>query len=270
MSLLADIRDICHKAGVAILDVYESAEWDLQHKADKSPVTRADRAGHDVIAENLNKLSGLPVLSEEADIPDWSTRKTWTEYWLVDPLDGTREFIKRNGEFTVNIALIQNGESVLGVVYSPVEDLFFFGAKGAGAFRQTGLRGQLDSIYCRPPPRDSRWKIAASRSHATANLAGFLAQLPECELVSMGSSLKLCMVAAGVVDLYPRFGPTSEWDTAAGHAIIEAAGGKLLELPTLQPLRYNQEESLLNPSFVACADISPAWANFISLQDLKQ
>lgn len=258
--LVADVLEIAIEAGRAALDVYQGVEWDLQHKVDNSPVTRADYLSHQVIETGLHKLADIPVLSEEAEIPDWGNRQYWREYWLIDSLDGTREFIRRNGEFTINIALIQEGDPVLGVVYAPVKDLLYWGVRNFGAFCRRELLGDSIPISCAFRREHEILRIAASHSHKlSADFSAFLVQLPAHEIIFLGSSLKSCMVADGSIDLYPRFGPTSEWDTAAAQAVVEAAGGYILDLMTLTPIRYNQKESLLNPSFVTCSSSSYAW-----------
>lgn len=252
---------LCRAAGRAALAIYRARELCVNTKADDSPVTLADKESHRILCEGLADLDSRPVISEEGDIPPWRVRQSWREYWLIDPLDGTKEFIKGNGEFTINIALIRDGEPVFGIVYVPVTDVFYFGGKGRGAFRQDGLDITRRSIRCAGvPTADDQWRVLGSRSHPSAQLAEFLVRLPRHQLKSVGSSLKLCLIAEGEADLYPRFGPTSEWDTAAGQAVLEAAGGQVLDWSTLSPLRYNTKESLLNPSFIACAGISSAWS----------
>lgn len=236
-------------AGARILSIYQRADFGERSKADNSPLTEADLAAHQLIVELLAQLTpGLPVLSEESRQIPWAERRTWPRYWLVDPLDGTKEFIKRNGEFTVNIALIEAHRPVLGVVHAPVLGVSWLGALGVGAFRQdcAGRR----RIACRPRREGEPWKVVGSRSHAGDSLRDFLTGLGEYELVSMGSSIKLCLVAEGSAHLYPRLGPTSEWDTAAAHAVVGAAGGQVVEAGTEHPLRYNTKESLLNPFFL--------------------
>lgn len=256
--LASQILDISKKAGQEILTIYEK-DFAIYEKQDTSPLTEADLAAHNVIVEALAKVSDLPILSEEsADIP-WTERQTWTTYWLVDPLDGTKEFIKKNGEFTVNIALIENGKPVLGVVYAPVLDKAYIGIEGAGAWTETA--GELTSIQARQHQAGDTWKVVGSRSHQSPEIQNLLAQLEgETELVAMGSSLKLCLVAEGEAHLYPRLGPTSEWDTGAAHAVAIAAGARVTVLNAANPLStdvadltYNQKESVLNPYFLVSA-----------------
>ena len=254
--MLGAVRDIAVRAGEAILRVYQGG-FDVVTKADDSPLTQADLASHRVITEALGHLApDIPLLSEEsADVP-FAERSGWREYWLIDPLDGTKEFIKRNGEFTVNIALIRDHRPVLGVVHVPVTGVTYSGIVGAGAHRGEG--GAADRpisirLPCAQPP-----VVVGSRSHANPDLERYLAALGDYELVSMGSSLKFCLLAEGRADFYPRLGPTSEWDTAAAHAIVLAAGGRIVTLDG-EPLRYNLKESLLNPPFLVIADPARDW-----------
>ena len=230
--LLPAIRDISRAAGEAILAVYNQAQAiDVQNKADDSPLTAADLAAHQLICQALAQLTpDIPVLSEEAaDIP-WSTRQQWTRYWLVDPLDGTKEFIKRNGEFTVNIALIDQGEPVLGVIHAPVLQKTYSAAVGVGAFRETtNANGawQAEPIHSRKAQPHDIVRIVGSRSHAQPGMDEVLARYPQHELVAVGSSLKFCLVAEGSAQLYPRLGPTMLWDTGAGHVIASVAGARV-------------------------------------------
>lgn len=257
--LLPDLEQLVKKAGDAIMAIYQEEDLGVEYKSDDSPLTRADLASHTCIEQGLMQLTpDIPVLSEESAKIDWSVRQGWQQYWLVDPLDGTKEFVKRNGEFTVNIALIEVGKPVLGVVYAPVKDWLYTAAEGSGAFAHYGddarVKLQLDPDY-----QPECWRIVGSRSHGADRLSAFCEVLPEFSNVPMGSSLKLCLIAAGQSDLYVRFGPTSEWDTAAAQAVVEQAGGLVLD-SSLQPLRYNQEDNLLNPEFVVCQKVDPLWA----------
>jgi 3'(2'), 5'-bisphosphate nucleotidase len=248
--LLESVIEIAIRAGKAIMEVYAS-DFSVELKDDRSPLTPADRAAHAIIVAGLRELpEGLPVLSEESAAGEVEDRRSWKRFWLVDPLDGTKEFIKRNGEFTVNIALIEAHEPVLGVVHAPVLGTVYAGAAGIGAFKQTAA-GRLPIQVRRPAP--SPLRVVGSRSHASPELADFLATLGPHELKPMGSSLKICLVAEGEADLYPRLGPTSEWDTAAAHAVLIAAGGSMMDVEG-QPLAYNARESLLNPYFLALGD----------------
>ena len=258
--ILIDVKELAVTAGEAILKIYET-DFEVQQKEDNTPLTKADMAAHDIIEAGLLKLSPeIPVLSEESAQIDYEERKIWKEYWLVDPLDGTKEFVKRNGEFTVNIAYIRDGYPVMGVIYAPVLKLTYYACQGKGAFMQAGKQ-QAHRISTRKMDI-SKLVIAGSRSHAGSSLKRFMTQFDSHEIVSMGSSLKSCLVAQGEADIYPRFGPTSEWDTAAAQCIVEEAGGKLLNLH-LERLRYNSKPSLLNPQFVVLGDTSFDWARFI-------
>ncbi|MCG6976093.1 MAG: 3'(2'),5'-bisphosphate nucleotidase CysQ [Acidiferrobacterales bacterium] len=260
--LLEPVCKIARQAGEEILKVYNS-DFAVEDKADGSPLTAADRAAHQTIVSELAKLTpAMPILSEEASDIDYAVRSQWQRYWLVDPLDGTKEFVKRNGEFTVNIALIENGEPVLGVVYVPVSGVIYFGCRGSGAFKQT-RDGKAAAItvqtYQGGPAR-----VVASRSHASPALEQFLDAVGEVETISMGSSLKLCLVAEGAADVYPRLGLTSEWDTAAAQAVVETAGGKVTTVNG-EPLVYNKED-ILNPWFVV-SDGKTDWTRFLNALD---
>lgn len=262
--LLEEITLIARAAGEAIMEVYRG-EIEVQRKEDNSPLTIADLAAHQIIHSSLSKLTpGIPILSEESAQIDFGIRSTWRQYWLVDPLDGTREFIKRNDEFTVNIALVEDDRPVMGVVYAPALGLMYSGGAGKGAIRQRGTAAS-EPIRARAL-RPDELVVAGSRSHSDEKMAGFLqnvsAKLAPPTLVSMGSSLKVCLVAEGNADVYPRLGPTSEWDTAAAQAVLEHAGGHLVTLDG-RPLRYNTKESLLNPEFFACGLSPHAWHQYL-------
>jgi 3'(2'), 5'-bisphosphate nucleotidase len=255
-SVLEQLVDISRRAGLAILEWYDG-DMGITQKADDSPLTNADLASHKLIDAELTRLwPEIPVLSEEsAEIP-WKTRQTWQKYWLVDPLDGTKEFINKNGEFTVNIALILNHQPVMGIVHVPVTDISYFGARNAGAWRQHGTEAAI-AIEVRQPAAEPS-VIVGSRSHANPELASQLNKLGPHELISMGSSLKFCRVAEGLADFYPRLGPTSEWDTAAAQAVVEAAGGQVVKIDG-SPLGYNHKEIYLNPFFFVFGDPAREW-----------
>jgi 3'(2'), 5'-bisphosphate nucleotidase len=256
-TLLKGVLDAVAAASTAILEVYATAHG-VEYKADESPITRADRAAHDILAARLSLLTpSIPVLSEEAEAAhDFAVRRAWPELWLVDPLDGTREFISRNGEFTVNVALIRGHEPVLGVVAAPALGLTYYAARGHGAFRVQTESG-AEPIHVRPAA--DPLVVVGSRSHRGDSLDGLLARLGPHEMRPMGSALKFCLVAEGSADFYPRLGPTSEWDTAAAQAVLEVAGGAVTTLDGT-PLRYNQRDTLLNPHFIAYGDRDRRWA----------
>jgi 3'(2'), 5'-bisphosphate nucleotidase len=254
------VRQLARDAGKRILDIYATA-FKIEEKADQSPLTEADLASHQTIVDGLSRLTpDLPILSEEsADIP-FEERRRWTEYWLVDPLDGTKEFINRNGEFTVNIALVRGHQAVLGVVHVPVQGTDYFGWENGGAYVQySGHDSQRIHVSAVSP---SGIRVVGSRSHRGASLDHFLANLGDHELVSMGSSLKLCLVAEGKADVYPRLGPTSEWDTAAAHAIVTCAGGYVVDTAG-EPLRYNTKADFLNPDFLVYGDAGRDWLRYL-------
>ena len=247
-------------AGQAILDIYHSGDFDVTVKGDDSPLTRADVAAHEVIVRHLIP-TGIPVLSEEGRNIPFEERKAWRELWVVDPIDGTKEFIKRNGEFTVNIALIRDGHPVLGVIYVPVTGELYVGEDGQGAVKSvhsSGGAADVDSVLngAVPIPMDKGdrpFTAVASRSHMSPETEAFVAELRkvhgEVALISKGSSLKLCMVAEGKADCYPRFAPTMEWDTAAGQAICMAAGFDVVDQNTGKTMQYNRKD-LLNAWFL--------------------
>ncbi len=264
--LLVAARALAEQAGLAILDIYKGpAVSNVVLKEDQSPVTEADLAANRLLMASLPGLLDVPVLSEEMDIPDYAERSAWQRYWLVDPLDGTREFISGNGEFTVNIALIESGKPVLGVVHAPVTNVIWCGAKGVGAFRFDG--GRERRIFVRKIGEKEPLTVVVSRRHGAKQLAGVLARLRqkfgEVTTRQIGSSVKFCLLAEGKADLYPRLTPTCEWDTAAAQAILEAAGGAVLD-EFRQPLRYNRKDSLINPSFLAAGDVNFDWRGFLS------
>ena len=259
-SLVEPLVALARQAGDRILEIYDS-DFEVTSKSDESPLTAADLASHRTIVDGLTQLTPeLPVLSEEsAEIP-FETRSTWREYWLVDPLDGTKEFVKRNGEFTVNIALIRDHRPVLGVVHVPVKDMWFYGCDGAGAFRASGTTAP-EALRVQPLS-DGPVRVVGSRSHRGASLDGYLDRLGAHEMVPMGSSLKICLVATGEADVYPRLGLTSEWDTAAAQAVVEAAGGQVIDVDGA-PLRYNHKAEYLNPFFIVFGDASRDWTAYL-------
>ncbi|MDJ0646945.1 MAG: 3'(2'),5'-bisphosphate nucleotidase CysQ [Flavobacteriaceae bacterium] len=248
------------EAGVEILKVYES-DFDHELKDDKSPLTLADKKANDVINSYLQKTS-IPIISEENKQVNYDVRKNWTSCWIVDPLDGTKEFIKRNGEFTVNIALVENGKPILGIIYVPVKKTLYFGnVKSKASFRKvlSDPKESVDAILDEAEPIQYRAaqsnliRVVASRSHMNQETENFIANLTaenkKVEIISQGSSLKFCLVAEGNADIYPRFAPTMEWDTAAAQAICNAIGVHVISQETKKPLIYNKE-NLLNPWFL--------------------
>jgi 3'(2'), 5'-bisphosphate nucleotidase len=260
--LVPAIVALARRAGDAILTVY-GQQFEVTNKADQSPLTLADMHSHEIIVEGLRALTPQwPVLSEEASDISFDERRTWSRYWLVDPLDGTKEFVSRNGEFTVNIALISDHAPVLGVVFVPVSNTTYTGAAGVGAFCQHGSASPQAIRVTTPAAVPLR--IVGSRSHRGDSLDQYLPRLEPYQLIAVGSSLKFCLVAEGTADFYPRFGPTSEWDTAAAHAVVEAAGGAVIRTDGT-PLRYNAGAGLLNPHFLVFGDRSRDWLRILSL-----
>ncbi|MDR1075039.1 MAG: 3'(2'),5'-bisphosphate nucleotidase CysQ [Xanthomonadaceae bacterium] len=251
------VIDIACEAGTAIMSVYRG-EFEVERKSDASPVTAADLASQRVIADALRRLTpDLPVLSEEGVQAPWEIRRYWPRYWLVDPLDGTREFVNRNDEFSVNIALIDQGVPVLGVIQSPVTGIIWHAVSAHGACLRDGARERELRVR---KPAVPPLRIAVSRSRPPPRTQALMAVIEDGTLpVALGSSLKFCRIAAGELDVYPRLGPTSEWDTAAGQCILETAGGVLLSPRTGRPFRYNQKESLINGDFIALGDGSLPW-----------
>ncbi len=265
-ALLDQIIDIAKDAGSAILEVYESEDFGIETKSDDSPLTKADLAAHKIIMAGLNQIAPeIPVLSEESDEISFAERRQWQRYFLVDPLDGTKEFINRNGEFTVNIALIDKGVAIAGVVYVPVKDVTYAGDSVAGIaiVEREGIKQDISSRKLGERVEQKLpLTIVASRRHGGEALQKCLGLLetkfPNLESTNMGSSLKLCLVAEGKADLYPRLALTSEWDTAAAQAVVEAAGGTVVDID-LKPLRYNTKDSLLNPFFYVIGDPGFPW-----------
>ena len=256
--LLDPVRVVARAAADSILAVYQD-DFAIRHKDDASPLTQADLAAHARIVEGLRTFSDWPILSEESPIPPYAERQAWTHYWLVDPLDGTKEFIKRNGEFTVNIALIADCRPVLGVVLAPATGVCYYAAVGCGAFRAT-FEGAVQPLRVRVPC-PSPPTVVISASHRTPALDDYLQRLPAYQLLAIGSSLKFCRIAEGVADVYPRLGPTCEWDTAAAQCVVEQAGGRVVDLAG-RALRYNTRDNLLNPYFFVIADDRQPWLDY--------
>jgi len=259
-SLLPEVVKIAREAGKRILAVYET-DFEVQTKEDTSPLTAADLAAHETILAGLKKLTpDWPILSEESAEIGFDIRSGWSRYWLVDPLDGTKEFVKRNGEFTVNIALIDDHRPVLGVVHVPVSGRDYYASCESGAWRQDPGEEPV-SIHvnprCQRPVR-----VVGSKSHRGKSLDAFLDHVGEHTLIPMGSSLKICLVADGSADIYPRLGPTSEWDTAAAQAVVEIAGGQMTNIDG-EAIQYNKKPDLLNPFFLVFGDSSVDWPGLL-------
>ena len=261
LNTLEHIIRISQNAGDAILDIY-AQDFKVEEKSDASPLTEADLASHHIIIAALKEFTpDIPILSEESSellkSKEW---REWPTYWLIDPLDGTKEFVKRNGEFTVNIALIQNNKPVLGVVHVPVTKTTYAGSLELGAFKFDENHSDLNKavrIHSEQKPK-TPYRIVASRSHQSKELKEYLQGIGEHEIIAMGSSLKFCLIAEGQADCYPRFGLTSEWDTAAAQAIVEAAGGQVSKLDNTA-LRYNTKDEILNPFFMVTASSTKDW-----------
>ena len=255
--LLLDVCNVAIEAGNEILNFYNH-EIEVTHKEDLSPLTKADLASNKIILESLTKLnSNIPILSEES-LVDWSIRKNWKKYWLVDPLDGTKEFIKKNGEFTVNIALIEGNNPILGVVYVPAKSFLYLAEKDKGSFK-TNTKDKLKNFEgiqkILVSSQMNRARVIGSRSHSNATFDNWVKEkFPNAEIVQAGSSLKFCLIAEGEADIYPRFGPTSEWDIAAGHILVNEAGGKIRTFQN-DSISYNTKENIINPEFYVIGNI---------------
>jgi len=259
--LLNPALDIAIEAGRAILEIYESG-FQVESKQDNTPLTEADLAAHEIIENGLRKFTpDLPVITEESGKIPFEERKQWHRYWLVDPLDGTREFIRRSGEFTVNVALIENQEPVLGIVYAPVLGTYYYACRGQGAYKRVAT-GQPTPIHARRWDGGKATVVCSSATHKGKHLQSLLDNLGDYEVVCLGSALKSCLVAEGKADIYARLGPTSEWDTAAAQCIVEEAGGQITDTH-MQPLRYNTKKSLLNPHFLVFGETDLDWSAYL-------
>ena len=253
--LIDPIVDLAIDAGQAILKVY-ATDFDVQSKSDESPLTQADLASHKCIVAGLEALTpDIPIISEEEGLPEFAERGQWERYWLIDPLDGTKEFVNRNGEFTVNIALIDAHRPTFGVVHVPVQNKTYIGCEGQGSELRDGESSSMIQVAT---SSSHPLRIVGSRSHRGSSLDAFLEKVGKSDMLPMGSSLKFCVVAEGRADIYPRLGPTSEWDTAAAQAVVEQAGGKVLELDG-KPLSYNVKSDILNPWFVVIGATDRDW-----------
>ena len=260
-TLMPQLVTLAHRAGEAVMKFYSQDELGTTYKEFDSPLTCADIASHDLIVKQLQALTPtVPVLSEESKAVPYQVRQAWRTFWLVDPLDGTKEFIKRNGEFTVNIALIEEGRPVFGVVHAPAMEVTYFAAHGLGAFKLTA-QDKTIPIAVRKC-ESTRLKVVASRSHADEKLQRFLDKISAAECISMGSSLKLCLVAEGEAHLYPRLGPTMEWDTAAAQCVVEVAGGSVVDAEG-HALVYNKRD-LANPHFIVSGDPTFPWQSYMT------
>jgi 3'(2'), 5'-bisphosphate nucleotidase len=269
-SILNDVKQVAKKAGDAIMAIYNSDDFDVQIKGDDSPLTKADLAAHRIIVDYLReKYADIPCLSEESKNITFDDRKDWTQCFIIDPLDGTKEFIARNGEFTVNIALVVEGKPILGVIYAPVLETTYSAAKGIGAFKQiTGSDNNPIKVRSlQQKDGKDHFTVVASRRHGLDKVETLCQNFPSYDLTSKGSSLKMCLVAEGAADLYPRLALTSEWDTAAAQAIVEEAGGQLLQLD-YSDMTYNQKECLLNPFFLVLGDPAFDWKKELVIPEL--
>ena len=243
---ILNINNIVYKAGAAILEIYDT-DFDVETKSDNSPLTIADKKSHEIIEDGLKKLyPDIPILSEEGKDISYLVRKKWDLFWLVDPIDGTKEFIKKNGEFTVNIALIKNNYPIFGSVYAPYLRELYWASEGLGAWKSIDKSNEKRIKVIKS---ENKKRIVISRSHPNEKVTQFINQYKNHQLIRMGSSLKLCCIADGKADLYPRLGPTSEWDIGAAQCIVEEAGGSVLEYETNLRLSYNKE-NILNPFFI--------------------
>ena len=246
-----DLIKICKAAGDEIMKIYNSSDiskMEIEYKNDNSPLTLADKKSNQTICDLLkNNYPEIPILSEEGSKVPYEERKKWSKFWLIDPIDGTKEFIKKNGEFTVNIALIKDQQPSMGIVYAPVLDKYWFGSKKDGAFKLENGRKNKIKVN---KDISSTVKVVASRSHKSPRLDNFLSNFKDYELVSMGSSIKICLVAEGKADIYPRLAPTMEWDTAAAHAVLKYADGALIDTSTNKEMMYNRK-NLKNAYFIA-------------------
>jgi 3'(2'), 5'-bisphosphate nucleotidase len=284
--LIEQLVDLSRRAGDAIMAIYSNKDsYQIEHKGDESPLTAADLAAHRLISAGLPELLPLPIISEEGELPEFADRHLWENYWLVDPLDGTKEFIAGNGQFTVNIALVQRGRPLLGIVHVPATDITYVGVLDAreqsslGAFKYTqGTHRQaiaVRSLAERFAQRQS-FTVLLSHRHGTQATVDLMSAITrhwpgEIETTNAGSSLKFCVIAEGNADFYPRLAPTSEWDTAAAQAVLEAAGGRVVHAtPELDPLVYNSSEDILNPHFYALGDKNFGWDKLLSADALSR
>ena len=257
--IIQGVIALTRQAGSAIMEVYKS-EFDIHIKDDNSPITAADMKANAIITDGLKEINPeIPILSEEGREIPFSERSKWETFWLVDPLDGTKEFIKKNDEFTINIAVLKKNQPVFGVVFAPALDILYWGSQDRGAFKS--ISGNSHKPVAVNSQLSDPVQIAGSRSHPSIKMNAFTSQFEKYEIKPMGSSLKICLVADGSVHFYPRLGPTMEWDTGAAHAVLRAAGGEIIKYGTYEPLKYNKR-NLLNPEFIA--------GNMQNIQSLKR
>jgi 3'(2'), 5'-bisphosphate nucleotidase len=261
-NLIPALLKLAKQAGDAIMDCYQKTTVCVEIKADRTPVTQADKLANDIIYQGLLALTPhIPIISEEETAAPFQTRQHWPLLWLVDPLDGTKEFLHHTDEFTVNIALIADGYPIIGIIYAPVLRCYYFASRGNGAFKQQD-NAPAHPIHTRPVPLDSPLTVIASRRHAQGRLAAFTADFPDHVMIHKGSSLKSCLIAEGQADIYPCLGPTCEWDMAAAQCILEEAGGKVMDAQG-QPFRYNVKPTLVNPPLVVVGDKDYDWGSIL-------
>uniref|UniRef100_A0A486XNH9 3'(2'),5'-bisphosphate nucleotidase CysQ n=1 Tax=Rheinheimera sp. BAL341 TaxID=1708203 RepID=A0A486XNH9_9GAMM len=260
--LLDPVKTAAREAGAELWQLYQSGDFQQQQKADASPVTSADLAANRIIIDRLSELTpDIPIISEESQLAPLTQRQHWPRYWLIDPMDGTQEFVARSGDFAVSIALVEHGWPALGVIYWPKEDVLYYASRGNGAFKQQ--RNLINRIYVNKHQAGDRLKIAISRRQPLQPIVDLLQSKDEVEYIALGScSLKSCLVAEGKADCYLRLGPTGEWDTGAVHVIVEEAGGKILDSEFI-PLSYNQRDTLANPDFMVMGQASMPWPQLI-------
>ncbi|MER2493826.1 3'(2'),5'-bisphosphate nucleotidase CysQ [Catenovulum sediminis] len=262
IELLDDVKKIAHQAGEAIMAIYNQGEFELYHKLDESPVTSADYAANEVLMDELRNLTPhIPILSEESCAVSYAERKKWNQYWLLDPMDGTQEFVSRSGDFAVNIALIVDGEPNLGVIYWPTKNIWYFAVKGHGSFKQDASGVQRIQVTQHEDHHSLR--LAVSRVQKNNTVDQYIRNVQQYERVALGScSLKSCLIAEGCADFYLRVGPTGEWDTGASHCILNEAGGNILD-SEFNALSYNKRKTLANPDFIVIGDVKLAWRDII-------
>jgi 3'(2'), 5'-bisphosphate nucleotidase len=259
--LLTPALEIGIQAGRAILEIYEGG-FQVEQKEDHTPLTEADLAAHEIIEKGLRELTpDLPVITEESASIPFEERRKWQRYWLVDPLDGTREFIRRSGEFTVNIALVENHEAVLGIIYAPVLGVYYYACRGQGAYMREAT-SEPQRLHVRRWDGGKATVVCSSATHQGKYLQTLMDNLGDYDVVCLGSALKSCLVAEGRADIYARLGPTSEWDTAAAQCVVEEAGGHITDTQ-MRPLRYNTKDSLLNPHFLVFGETDRDWSEYL-------